>query len=144
MEAAAVVSRACGASSAHVVEHPVLLLHRYDTTNAYHNLEDVAAVFVALALLDSPAVKKMGVQVGLGWAGIGASGKAADKNNEWLTKAMCGHVVLMLTLLLMLVLLMLLLLWIVAVCFALVVAIAVRFCSFLLGFPLGIYLFSFL
>mmetsp|Transcript_10615 Transcript_10615/g.22810 ORF Transcript_10615/g.22810 Transcript_10615/m.22810 type:complete len:703 (+) Transcript_10615:83-2191(+) len=57
------VAEACGPGAKHVVDHPVLLLHRYDTTNAYHNLEDVVTVFLTLAVLDSPAVRQKGVQV---------------------------------------------------------------------------------
>ena len=63
------VANAChgnssSASAAHVFEHPVLLLDRYDETNVYHFMEDVAAVFMSLAVLDSPIVKHLGVQVG--------------------------------------------------------------------------------
>ena len=46
-----------------VVDHPVLLLHRYDTTNAYHNLEDVLGVFMSLAMINSEDVKAKGIQV---------------------------------------------------------------------------------
>ena len=52
----------CG-PGAQVVDHPVLLLHRYDTTNAYHNLEDVLGVFMTLAMINSDAVKSKGIQV---------------------------------------------------------------------------------
>ena len=62
------VIQACGpgADPAHIVDHPVLLLHRYDTTNAYHNIEDVLAVFTTLAMINSSAIRDSGVQVG-GW-----------------------------------------------------------------------------
>ena len=61
-----VVAQACGpgANLSHIVEHPVLLLHRYDTTNAYHNIEDVLAVFTTLAMIDAADVKELGIQVG--------------------------------------------------------------------------------
>ena len=66
------VIQACGpgADPAHIVEHPVLLLHRYDTTNAYHNTEDVLAVFTTLAMINSSAVRDSGVQVGSWGTGI--------------------------------------------------------------------------
>ena len=59
------VLQACGpgANASNIVDHPVLLLHRYDTTNAYHNLEDVLAVFTTLAMINSLAVLKQGMQV---------------------------------------------------------------------------------
>lgn len=37
---------------------------RWDTTNAYHNLEDVLGVFTTLAMINSTEVKEKGIQVG--------------------------------------------------------------------------------
>ena len=60
---AALQACSSGANASNIVEHPVLLLHRYDTTNAYHNLEDVLAVFTTLAMINSADVKEKGIQV---------------------------------------------------------------------------------
>jgi len=59
------VLQACGPDAVpdRVVDHPVLLLHRYDVGNAYHHLEDVVTMFLTLAVMNSPAVKEKGIQV---------------------------------------------------------------------------------
>ncbi|GLC48033.1 hypothetical protein PLESTB_000051600 [Pleodorina starrii] len=65
------VSAACavrgGNSSAgagpHAVEHPVLLLSRYDSTNAFRTVEEVLFAFTALSALRDPRVAKQGIQV---------------------------------------------------------------------------------
>ena len=55
-------SEGCG-SSTNIIDHPVLMIQRYDATNAYHHLEDLSAMFMSLAVLDSHEVKSKGVEV---------------------------------------------------------------------------------
>ncbi|GAX76616.1 hypothetical protein CEUSTIGMA_g4062.t1 [Chlamydomonas eustigma] len=59
------VRQACtlGTNKTAIVEHPVLFLYRYDTTNSYHNMENVLAVFTTLAMLDSLLIAQHGVEV---------------------------------------------------------------------------------
>jgi hypothetical protein len=62
------VRQACtlGTNKTAIVEHPVLFLYRYDTTNSYHNMENVLAVFATLAMLDSPLINQQGLEVQMG------------------------------------------------------------------------------
>ncbi|GFR47853.1 hypothetical protein Agub_g9636, partial [Astrephomene gubernaculifera] len=45
------------------VLHPVLLLTRWDPTNALHSLEEAVTAFVTLAVLDDPDLRTQGLQV---------------------------------------------------------------------------------
>lgn len=63
---------ACAPGSAKRLNHTVLFINRLDTTNAFHNMENLAMVFMAMALAqrdERGAVPVTnGVQVGgLGW-----------------------------------------------------------------------------
>ena len=62
------MAQACAAaSSPNYVPHPLLLIHRLDTINAYHNLEYVTMTFVALAVLQRSGSldPSAGLQVGV-------------------------------------------------------------------------------
>ncbi|PNW72430.1 hypothetical protein CHLRE_16g678997v5 [Chlamydomonas reinhardtii] len=45
------------------VLHPVLLLTRWDTTNAFHSLEEVVTTFISLAVLNDERLVDQGLQV---------------------------------------------------------------------------------
>ncbi|KAG2447351.1 hypothetical protein HYH02_007680 [Chlamydomonas schloesseri] len=47
------------------VLHPVLLLTRWDTTNAFHSLEEVVTAFISLAVLNDERLVDQGLQVAI-------------------------------------------------------------------------------